>query len=134
VPDLPVALPRAALDLAAAVPQPYEVAIQARRLLPIIGIDARAPSREEAARLATSAAEALGARAASDTGYVQKLVIQPLGPVRAKEIVNGPRRMVAAIASALLFAAWCACLALVDGLSRRRRQSFAARTAIITRP
>ena len=123
VPDVPVALPRAALDAAAVTPQPYEVAIQARTLLPIIGIDARAPSRDEAARLATSAAEALGGRAASNTGYVQKLVIEPIGPAHAKEIVNGPRRMIAVIVAALLFGFWCACIALIDGLSRRRRHS-----------
>src|SRR3954468_17229713 len=66
VPTVPVPLPVHALDAAAAVPNRYQLAIQAASGLPIVGIDARAPTRADAARLATTAVTALQARAIED--------------------------------------------------------------------
>lgn len=49
VPAAVVPLPKAALEAATSIPQPYQLAVQQVGLMPIIGIDAHAPTRAEAA-------------------------------------------------------------------------------------
>jgi hypothetical protein len=124
VPIVPMPLPQAALDAAAAVPEPYQVSIGAASPLPIVAIDTRAPSREMAARLATVAAEALkttfAGEAAPDT---QQFVVDDVGPVQAREIVNPPRKMTAVIVVFVFFAFWCTCITLLAGFARPRRGS-----------
>lgn len=119
VAPVPVPLPRHALDVAAVVAEPYRVEIQAVSPLPIIGIDARAPSRQQAARLVTIGAVALKAAAASElTSEGERLVVGDVGPVRAREVVEGPRRMVALVIAVFVFGLWCGCITLVAGVSR----------------
>jgi hypothetical protein len=124
VPVVPAPLPRAGLEAAAAVPEPYQLAIRPATLLPIVGINSRAPSRAEAARLATVAADALGSSSATDvTADVQELVVNDVGPVHTREVVNGPRPTIAVVAAVFFFGLWCASIALAALLSRRRRVS-----------
>jgi hypothetical protein len=135
VPEVPVPLPRAALDAAAVITEPYQLSVQSATLLPIIGIDARAPSREQAARLATAAARALQTASVSEVdGYVQKLVVEDVGPPKAKEIVDRPRRMITMVVTAFAFGLWCMCIIVLDGLSRRRRAGLRAQTAGLAWP
>jgi hypothetical protein len=135
VPEVPLPLPRAALDAAAVMTEPYQLSVQAASLLPIVGIDARAPSRDQAARLATAAARALQTASVSEVdGYVQKLVVEDVGPPKGKEIVDRPRRMIAAVITMLVFAIWCAGITVADGLSRRRRAALRTRTAGVAWP
>jgi hypothetical protein len=135
VPEVPYPLPRAALDAAAVMSEPYQLSVQAATLLPIVGIDARAPSREQAARLATAAARALETASVSEVdGYVQKMVVEDVGPPKAKEIVDRPRRIMAVVVTALAFGLWCTCVTVLDGLSRRRRAALRTRTAGLAWP
>lgn len=136
VPAVPVPLPRAALEAARTVPEPYELGIQAAPLLPIIGIDARAPSPEQAARLASAAADELKAAAAVElTRQTQTFVAEPVGPPKAREVVNGPGRLVAVAVIIVAFGVWCAGIGVIDALKRSRRRRWPeARAATVGWP
>ena len=126
VPAAPDPLPEHALDIASAVSEPYQLAIQAASGLPIVAIDAGAPSRAEAAKLAMVAAEALKAEAAESASAVDGFVVGDVGPVRSRAIVDGSRRMMAAIVVVVVFGFSCVCITLVAGLARARRQVAAS--------
>jgi hypothetical protein len=118
---VPAPLPRHALDVASAVPEPYALLIRAINPLPIIAIDARAPSGPQAAKLATAAATALKAAAPSEFAHeADRFVVNEVAPVRSHEVVDGPRRMIAVIIALAVFGLWCACITLVAGVSRAR--------------
>ncbi len=94
VPVVPVPLPRHALDVAAVIPQPYQLAIQAASWLPIIRIDARAPSR--AAGLATRHRRRAGAEGGGvrDRGHARCAAVRRRG--RRSGSSQGDRRRPAA--------------------------------------
>jgi hypothetical protein len=130
VAPIPLSLPVAALDAAAtsASTKPFQVNLTAASPLRIIRIDVRGPSRSEAARLATVTANVVkrAARAPVTTpGFPdlqpQDLVVRDVGPVGSRDIVNGPRRMTAAVAASVVFVLWCSAVTLIAGLARARR-------------
>jgi hypothetical protein len=122
IPTIPVSLPAHALDAAAASPVRYQLAIQAASGLPIVGIDARAPTRAEAARLATEAVRALQARAKEDrpTNDTQDFSVEPVGAVNGREIVDKPRKVMAAAGVVVVFGLWCTAVTFVAGVARAR--------------
>jgi hypothetical protein len=122
-PLVSIPLPQAALDAAGVVSEPYELAIQALPPLPIIAIDARAPSREAAARLAGAAADALSAATAVEaTAETQKFVMTAVGPPKARTVVNGPGRAIVLAAVVVVFCCWCAGITLIAAITRGRRR------------
>jgi hypothetical protein len=120
VPPVAAQLPRHALDAGSAVREPYELAIQAVAPVPIITIDARAPSREKAAKLASRGAEAVKAKADEQTVPGGQFVVEQISPIRTREIVNGPRKAIAAAVAVIVFTIWCAAITLIAGLRDRR--------------
>jgi len=125
-------LPRHALDVASAVPEPYELSIRAIYPLPIVAIDARAPSGAQAAKLATAAAAALKAAAPSEFAHeADRFVVEDVGPVRSHEVVDGPRRMFAVIVALVVFGLWCACITIIVGVSRARGSLLRTRAAAV---
>ena len=122
-PLVPIPMPQAALDAAATVTEPYELAIQALPPLPIIAIDARAPSREEAGRLASAAADALKAATEVElTDETQQFVMTEVGPPKTRAVVNGPGRSMAFVVIAVVLCAWCTGITLIAALARSRRR------------
>lgn len=79
-------------------------------------------------RLAAAAAGALREESlAPITSDVQEFVAEKVGPPRAKEVVNRPRRMIAVAVAGSVFGLLCACITLISGLSHaRRRPGYAA--------
>jgi hypothetical protein len=131
IPAVPLPLARSASDVASAPPQPYQLAIQAADRLPVIGIDARAPSRAAAGRLADAAATVMTTLAASEAGPdAQPLVLQPIGPAHARAVVDRPRRAMGVGVGAVVFGAWCAALVFRVGLRRRRALTHDGRSAL----
>jgi hypothetical protein len=111
-----------ALQAATAVDEPYQLAIQGAPLLPIIGIDATAPNRAEAARLLTAAANALKAESAVDAAPGNQFVVEDIGPVRARKVVTGPGRIIAVLVAVVAFGVWCTCITVFAGVARARRR------------
>ena len=97
-------LPRSALDAGSVVTEPYELAIQAVARLPIIAIDARAPTREKAAKLAGHAAQAVKAKADEPTTPGGRFVVEDISPIRTRGIETGPRKAIAVAVTLLVFA------------------------------
>jgi hypothetical protein len=129
-------LSRRATDAAAVTPEPYVVAIQAAEPLPIIRIDATAPSRDQAVRLARAAGDALKEAAAAhvDSPDLLGFVVEDVGPVRARTITEGPRRVMAGVLALLLFALWCIGLLVFSAMSDARRRLPAPRRFALRRP
>jgi hypothetical protein len=132
VASVPLSLPVAAVDAAAtaASSKRFQVDLFSASPLPIIRIDTRAPTAREAARLATvtsnlmkNAARAGAAAIGFPDPQPQDLVVRDVGPVRSREIVNGPRRVMAAVVAIVVFVLWCSAVTLIAGLARVRRTS-----------
>jgi hypothetical protein len=120
MPIVATPLPEAARYVGAA-PQRYQLAIQAIKALPIIEIDASAPTRAAAARLATVASDALKAEfAVKAAPGIEEFVVEDVGPVRASEVVDRPRRLTALVIAGLVLGLWCAGIALVVAIRRAR--------------
>jgi len=113
---------RRAAEAGAITTQPYVVAIQADGPLPIIDIDATAPTPGDAARLATAATDAIRGVAAAheDTADTLAFVVDDAGAMKTKAITNGPRRGLAAALAIVFFAMWCAGVIVVSHLAARR--------------
>jgi hypothetical protein len=123
-PAAPFPLPRAALDAAAVAPEPYVLAIESVERPPIIEIDARAPSRERAGRLAAAAAAALEAAAPVEElvpGKSQGLVAYAVGPPRSFDVASGPGRLMPGVVAAVVFGFWCAGIVLIAAMASARR-------------
>lgn len=148
-PEAPASLPKAAAEAAATTVAPYVLTVYLSGTdLPIIALEAQAPDRRRAARLAAAAADVLkaAAPAAGDPDIVpaakaesaaalayprglQGFVVEPVAPVRTKAIVERRLPTTALALSVLMFGLWCAGLALgprLAGLARSRGRLRAA--------
>jgi hypothetical protein len=115
-PEVESPLTTAAQKAEAETAEPYLVAVGVDERLPLISVATRAPDRPAAARLAKVTTEALmtAAFAPSDTVAPQRLVVETIGNPRTKEVVDGPRRLVAVVIFAVLLSLWCVGIALVS--------------------
>lgn len=133
IPMVPTPLPVAASKAAGTVAEPYQLAIQSVSDLPIVEIDARAPTRATAAMLARVASDELKAEfAVTGTHGTEKFVVNSVGPVRSRAIVSGPRKVMAVAIAFVVFTLWCLAITLVAALAGRRNQR--AWPAVIRRP
>jgi hypothetical protein len=133
-PPIDAQLPKRALDAAAVIPEPYELAIQAVTPLPIVAIDARAPRPAEAVKLAGIAAREVKTFATEPTTPGGQFVVEQISPVRAKEVINGPRKVMTVGVAMLFFGMWCAGITLIAGLRHRRRVISAQSRATFGHP
>ena len=132
IPSIATPLPEKALDAAASTTEPYVLSIDAPLPLPIIEVDASAPTRDEAARLAQAAVTVMEADAPGATSdpEIQPYVVESAGPVHSAAIVDGPRKLVGAVIAVFLFALWCAVLAIVPAVRRALRRPTAGLHAV----
>lgn len=114
VPVIPSTLPSRASRAANATFEEYILTVRFDELAPLISIDATAPSREAASRLAGAASSAL-----QDTGTpalvtpgIQGLAVESVGPVLSKEIVKKPKLVLGLALVLCVFGFWCGALAL----------------------
>jgi hypothetical protein len=143
IPEIASSLPKAASQMAGVTAVPYVLTVHLRDdTLPVIAIDAVAPDRQAASRLATAAREVLRAGAPppqpeatvsdedatsdafrSDLTQLQPFVVRDVGPVRAKAIVEGSFPVKAVGAAVFVFVLWtiaAVVLPLLAFLTRRR--------------
>jgi hypothetical protein len=120
IPGVPSSLPKAVSD--AIVPRaPYALSVSMPNgAVPIISIEAYAPDRNGAVRLARAAASFLESERSSSGGAgVQRFVIDRAAPIHARTLVkaHGPLRVVAVFV--FLFGAWMVGVAIGPLLLRR---------------
>jgi hypothetical protein len=107
-------------SVAAATPAPATVTVRTSTALPIVTIEAVAPDRATAARLAGAASAALRSLAAEQAPSPPRaLVVTELEPVRSVAVVSGAgRRVPLALGGALMaFALWCGAIVVLSGLA-----------------
>jgi hypothetical protein len=130
IPPVPASLPRSAAEAAGLTPETYVLALRFDKLVPVIGIEAAAPERSTAIRLAeAAAAELKGGAPAPEAAGKWPFVVEDVGPVRLREIGGGSRTTVALAIGAVLFVVWCAAIALVSAVAgawRRGARGVAA--------
>lgn len=102
--------------------------------LPLITVNAQAPTAETASRLADSSIEVLEQHLASvvnDTGVPssRRLVVEKLGAPGAAAQTVGPSRLIAVLVTVVLFALGCAALVGISALIRGWREAAAIEQA-----
>lgn len=127
-PAAPTALPRRAAKAAATRWEPYVLVLTADEPLATISLEARAPDRAAASRLAEAGAAALEASApAADAPKVQPYVVERVASIKAEDVTGGGGRMMAVAAALVVLGLWCGAVAIVparrgrDDVSERRR-------------
>jgi hypothetical protein len=122
-PTVRTALAPRALEAAEHTTADYVLTVRFDPELPIISVEALAPDRRAATRLAEAATGALtaAAKAPPDTRGKQGLVVNELGTPRTRAIVSGPGRAMPVAVTVVLFGFWCACVALGAGMARAWR-------------
>jgi hypothetical protein len=104
-------------------PEANIIKLQTQEALPIITVNAQAPTEEAASRLATSTVAVLSdyldsVAASNSIPDVRKLVMRRLGDPNSATSVRGPGKTSAAMLAIFLFGVWCAGLLALAGLSR----------------
>jgi hypothetical protein len=117
-PVMPATLPSRAAQAARVTSQKYVLTVRFDDVLPIISLDAQAPDRAAAARLAEAATSALKAVGTSEpvTAQIQGLVVERVGPVHSKAVIDRPQPLLGVALAVSLFGLWCAGVALVPRL------------------
>lgn len=107
------------------------ISLQTSETVPIITVNAQAPTEETAARLAASTVETLRTYLASVVSSnrvpdVRQLVMRPLGEPTSATSRRGPGKSKAATIFVLLLALWCGGILGVSALSTAWRQALVA--------
>lgn len=115
-PELESALTSVAAKAEAETDEPYLAAVGVDKRLPLILVATRAPDGPAAARLAQVAGAVLVAAASAPPSAAepQGLEVETIGRPRIKEVVDGPRRLVAVAVFTVLLSLWCVGIALVS--------------------
>ena len=91
-------------------------------MIPLISLEAQAPDREAAARLAEAAAHALKISAApADMPEARSFIAEPVGPITTRSLAAGHRALLMLGVAIVLFGLWCAGVVLVSAIARSIR-------------
>jgi hypothetical protein len=124
-PVLPTTLPRRAVGVAASAAATSVLTVLADPALPMVSLEASAPSRDAAARLVAAGVSALktAAAVAPDVPRTQPVVVQDAGSIQAADVRSGAgKKQVAAVCMAV-FLLWSAMVLIVPGALTRARRS-----------
>jgi hypothetical protein len=124
-------LPTKAAEVAATHPEPYVLSVGLNPKVPMISLNATAPTVEAARRLTAAGTSELRALPDAETGR-QIFTVDAASQVTGREIVSRPRRMMALAAAAVFFGLWCAGLLIVPAVRcafRGGRHTAGARAA-----
>jgi hypothetical protein len=131
-PVLPTTLPRRAAGVAASAAATFVLTVLADPALPMVSMEASAPSRDAAARLVAAGVSALktAAAVAPDVPRTQPVVVQDAGSIQASDVRSGAGKKQAAAVCVAVFLLWSAMVLVVPAvLTRARRSASRARLA-----
>jgi hypothetical protein len=121
-PTVPAPLPVAAAESALNPREAYLLSVHSDALIPLISLEAQAPDRGAAARLAEAAAHALKISAApADIPEARSLIAEPVGPITTRSIPSDHRTLRMLGMAIVLFGLWCAGVVLVSAIARSMR-------------
>ena len=119
-PLVPAALPVAASQAASTLTLPYVLTVQTDNVLPIISLEARAPDRKRAARLAQAAIQELQAGIAQhDVSQLKGLRIKEVNPIKTRDLTAKSSRTRTLAVAVVVFGLWWAGVALERRLRGR---------------
>ena len=127
-PEVDTALPRHAAEAAVVTTEPYVVKAESDIEVPVVSIEATAPDRETAVRLAEVTSRVMqGEDQPVRTTGRQRFVVESARPIKSEEVVSRPPPVKAIGMAVVLLGLWCAILAaLPAGFLARRRGVTAA--------
>jgi hypothetical protein len=135
-PSVPTTLSQKAAE-ASKTPGAYLLTLQSDETLPIISIDAQAPTAAAAARLANAATTGLrdylrSVAGAQNLPAGRQIVVSGLGPAQAADQVRGPRKLFAIAAFVFVFGFACFAIIMITGIARGwRRAAALERTSLV---
>jgi hypothetical protein len=113
-------LPTKAAEVAAVHPEPYVLSVGLNTKVPIISLNATAPSVDAARKLTAAGAAEL--RSVPDAGSGRPIfTVDDVSRVISRESVSRPRRVMALAGAVFFFGLWCAGLVIVPALARSFR-------------
>jgi hypothetical protein len=117
-PVTPAALPNRAAEVAGLVSESYILTVRFDKVLPLISLEAEAPDRSAAVRIVEAAMGSLKeiGTPARTTPEIQGLVVESVGPVRSKAIVERPQPLLGLAIALGLFGLWASAVALIPRL------------------
>lgn len=123
MPTIPTALARHATAAIAARPERHLVVVHVEEPLPLVSIEALAPDRPSAVRLAGAATRVAQDAAAADA---RRVVVESVGPAEVRLIAGSSGRIKALAASIVVFALWSGGVVFASVAMRRRRRTAGA--------
>jgi hypothetical protein len=135
-PSVPTTLSQKAAE-ASKTPGAYLLTLQSDETLPIISIDAQAPTAAAAARLANAATTGLrdylrSVAGAQNLPAGRQIVVSGLGGAQAADQVRGPRKLFAIAAFIFVFGFACFAIIMISGIARGwRRAAALERTSLV---
>jgi hypothetical protein len=135
-PTVPTTLSQKASE-ASKTPGAYLLTLQSDETLPIISIDAQAPTAAAAARLANAATTGLrdylrSVAGAQNLPAGRQIVVSGLGGAQAADQVRGPRKLFAIAAFIFVFGFACFAIIMISGIARGwRRAAALERTSLV---
>jgi hypothetical protein len=121
-PIVPASLPETATGAAANPSEVYLLSVHSDATIPLISLEAQAPDRETAARLAEAAAHALKISAAPpEMPEARSFIAEPVGPITTGSLPAGRRTLLMLGVAIVLFGLWCGGVVLVSAIARSMR-------------
>jgi hypothetical protein len=121
-PTIDVALPVAATDAAGLIHEPYMLSVTSEGNIPIISLTTTGPDALRAAKVANAGVAAITGLIAGRSLGRPDIVVQRLGPARARTLVSGPKKAMAIGAALVVFAVWCTAIVFLSWFTGRRRR------------
>jgi hypothetical protein len=121
-PAIDVALPVSATEAAGLTYEPYVLSVTSEGKIPIISLTTTGPDALRAAKVANAGVAAVTELIASKSFGRPDIVVEPLGPARARTLVTGPKKAIAIGAALVVFAVWCTAIVFLSWFTARRRR------------
>ena len=136
-PTVPTTLSQKASE-ASKTPGAYLLTLQSDETLPIVSIDAQAPTAAAAARLANAATTGLrdylrSVAGAQNLPATRQIVVSGLGGAQAADQVRGPRKLFAIAAFVFVFGFACFAIIMISGIARGWRRAAALERTLLVR-
>jgi hypothetical protein len=115
-------LSRQALEASVPVGAHYTLNATVNPARPVITLDAKGPDRRKVRALVAAAEADLVQLATPAPGRARKFAIESVSDTKIKVVHEGPRKSVALVVAALVFALWCGLVMVIASALRVRRR------------
>jgi len=127
-PEVETAIPRHSVEGAALSPEPYVVRVEFNDQVPVVAVEATAPDRASAVRLAKATTSVMQSEdVPAPVRGLQSFEVEPARAIKSEDVISRPPPVKALAFGLVLLGLWSAVLAgLPAGFLARRRRVAAA--------